>query len=188
MLCLESQLAEVGVRDGSAQLMVTLASVESLLDMTPEGRRVNVVKQVQAAEDVVIFPQGAPRLVFSSKGTQLANDGALRGRFSCQGQHNPLNVFPLLDDELRAEFTDGLEHHGLIILAWVFESVECCADLVINIPVAWRELIAKHIEDGEVDLVGAVCISRMDFGLAVSGIIKQEALIGFQGRNWSSSA
>src|SRR5262245_53320106 len=165
LFCLEPQLAEVGVRDGSAQLMVTLAPVERLLDIAPERRRVNVVQQVQAAEDVVIFPQGAPRLVFSRKGTQLAHDGALRGSLQGQRHQNPLNIFPLLDDKLRAEFTDGLEHHVLLILAWVSEAVEGFADLVINIPVAWRELIAKHIEDGEVDLVGAVCIRRMDFGL-----------------------
>src|SRR5262245_56757295 len=135
MLRLESQLAEVGVRDGSAQLMVTLAPVESLLDMAPERRRVNVSKQVQAAEDAVIFPQGAPRLVFASKGTQLAHDGALRGRLQGQRHHNPLNIFPLLDDELRAEFTDGLEHHGLIILDWVFGSVVGYGVLVIKIKV-----------------------------------------------------
>src|SRR5712691_514877 len=99
MLCLASQLAEVGVRNGSAQLMGTLAPVESLLDRAPEGRRVNGVKQGQAAGDVVIFPQRAPRLVFSSKGTQLANDGALRGRLQGQRHHNPLHILPLLDNE-----------------------------------------------------------------------------------------
>ena len=37
-----------------------------------------------------------------------------------------------------------------------------------------RKLITKQIQDGEIDGVRAVGIGRMDFGLDVTGVVKQD--------------
>ncbi len=79
--------------------------------------------------------------------------------FQRQGDHDALNVVPFLNDQSGVEFADGPEHHVLIILARMLESVEGLPHLVIDIPVAWCKLIAEDVENRKVDFVGPVGIS-----------------------------
>ena len=72
------------------------------------------------------------------------------------------------------QFADGLEQHGVVILARVLEAIQRGADRIVDIPVARRELIAEHAEDREIDRVGAVRIGGMHVGLDVGGIVEQE--------------
>ena len=85
-----------------------------------------------------------------------------------------MDVVPFLNDQLGVQFAHGLEHPIVIILPWVLEAVERFFDLVKNVPVAWRKLIAEDVENRKVDLVGAVGIRRMDFGLDIGRITKQD--------------
>lgn len=52
--------------------------------------------------------------------------------FQRQGDHDALNVVPFLNDQSGVEFADGPEHHVLIILARMLESVEGLPHLVID--------------------------------------------------------
>ena len=80
MFGFEAQPPEVGVGNGSAQLMVILNAVESALNVLAKGRRIDVIEQIQAANHVVIFPQGTPGFVFTGKGTEFAHDNMLGRR------------------------------------------------------------------------------------------------------------
>ena len=68
MFGLKPQFPEVGIGDSTAQLVVILTTVERPLDIAPKWRRVNVIEQIQAPQDMVIFPQGTPGFVFEGKG------------------------------------------------------------------------------------------------------------------------
>ena len=61
----EPQLAEIGVRDGAVQLVVILPAVQGPLDVLTQGWGVDVVQEVEAADDVVVFPEGTPGLVLA---------------------------------------------------------------------------------------------------------------------------
>jgi hypothetical protein len=56
----------------------------------------------------------------------------------------------------------------------VLEAVKRGANGIIEIPVAGCKLITEQVQDGEVDGVRTMSIGRMDFGLDVTGIIKQD--------------
>ena len=42
---------------------------------------------------------------------------------------------------------------------------------VANILIAWRELIAEHVQQCEVRLIGSVCVRRMNVGLNVRAVV-----------------
>src|SRR5262245_5973223 len=119
-------------------------------------------------------PKVADAVIEAGKGTELANDNVLGGRLQGQGHQNSLNVFPLLDDQVRVELPQESQHHRGIILAWMLESIERCAHFSKNISVAWRELIAEDVEERKIDRVGAVRIRRMNLGLDIGRIVEQE--------------
>ena len=77
----EAQFPEVGVGDGSAQLVVILATIERLLDVAAKQWGINIVKEIETADDMVILSQGASSFVFAGIGTELAHDNALGRRF-----------------------------------------------------------------------------------------------------------
>jgi len=169
----ESQLAEVGVRDGPVQLVVILPAVQGPLDVLTQRWGVDVLQEVEAADDVVVFPEGTPGLVLAGIRVELSHDDALGRRLEGQGDEDPLQVLPLLDDQMRVDLADGLEHQ-VRVLARVLEAVERGPDLVIEVPVPRRELIAKDVEEGEVDLVGAMGISRVHVRLNLGAVVEQE--------------
>jgi hypothetical protein len=47
----------------------------------------------------------------------------------------------------------------------MLEAIESLTDFRLNIAVPWSELIPEHMQQGKVDLVGAVGIRRMDLWL-----------------------
>ena len=108
---------------------------------------------------MVIFPQGTPRFVFESKSTELAHDDVLGGCFKGQGHHNPLDIVPLLHDQLGVELAAGFEHQVFVVLARMLEAIKRGANGIIEVPVAGCELIAKQMQDGEIDGVRTVGIS-----------------------------
>ena len=62
-------------------MMVILATVESLLNVAAKWRGIDVIEKIQATDNIVIFPQGAPSFVSSSKGVEFANDNGPAGAF-----------------------------------------------------------------------------------------------------------
>ena len=122
---------------------------------------------------MVIFPQGTPGFVFEGKSTEFAHDDVLGGRLEGQRHHNALNVIPFLSDQLGVELAAGFENHLVIVLARMLEAIKQGANGIIKVPVAGRKLIAEQVQNGEIDGVSAMGIGRMDFGLDVTGIVKQ---------------
>ena len=56
----------------------------------------------------------------------------------------------------------------------MLEPVEPGADAVIEVLVTRRELIAEEVQQGKVDLVGAVRIGRVHLGLQIRRIVEDE--------------
>ena len=49
---LEAQLSEIGIGNGAAELVVAFATIESLLDVAPQWRGVDVSQQIQTLDDL----------------------------------------------------------------------------------------------------------------------------------------
>lgn len=47
----------MSVGDGFAHSMVSLSSIQSFVHVAPKERRVDVVKEIETADDVLKFPQ-----------------------------------------------------------------------------------------------------------------------------------
>src|SRR5438445_754381 len=90
-----------------------------------------------------------------------------------QGDKNALHLLPLLHDQARVDFPNWLEQDSPV-LGRMLETIEGLLDFRLDIPVARRELIAKHMEEGKIDLVGAVRVRRMDVWVDVRSIVEQE--------------
>ena len=95
---LDAELAKAGEGDRSSQPVVVFTPVDRLLDVLPQGRGVNIVKQIEAAVNAVVFPEGAFRPIVASMGAQFADDGALRCLLQCQRDEDALALVPLPDD------------------------------------------------------------------------------------------
>jgi hypothetical protein len=61
----------------AAQLVVVFTSVHGLLHVLSQGRAINIVEQIKAAVNVVVFPKGALGPAVAGLGAQLANDRTL---------------------------------------------------------------------------------------------------------------
>ena len=61
--------------------MVAFSSIECSLDVLAQKWRVDKIEQIEAAHDIVVFPQRLARLVFSSIGVELVDDDTLRRGF-----------------------------------------------------------------------------------------------------------
>src|SRR5262249_10889580 len=93
-------------------------------------------------------------------------------RFAGERDEDPLHLVPFLDNEPRIDFPDGLEQH-VPILRRMLETIEGLGDLPLEIAVAWCELIPKHMQEGEIHLIGAVGVRRMDVWLDVGGVVEE---------------
>ena len=71
------------------------------------------------------------------------------------------------------EFPAGLEQH-VAVLPRMLEAVEGLADLRLDIAIARRELIAEDMQQGKIDLVGAMRIRRMHVRLDLGAVVEQE--------------
>lgn len=54
------------------------------------------------------------------------------------------------------------------------ESVKRAVDFIVQVLVTRRELVAKQVEQGEVDMIGSVRVSRMGGRFDTSGIVDQQ--------------
>ena len=61
--------------------MVAFAPIERSLDVLAQKWRVYKIEQIEAANDIVVFPQSLARLVFSSIGVEFVDDDTLRRGF-----------------------------------------------------------------------------------------------------------
>ena len=140
---LEPEFAEVGIGDGAAELVVILAAIQRALDVLTQGRGIDVVQQIQTANDMVIFLQGATGFVFAGIGIEFPHDNALGRGLEGQGDEDPQQIGPFLNDEAGVDFPDGLEQ-PLAIVAGMPKAIEGGPDGIIEIAVARCELIAKR--------------------------------------------
>ena len=163
MLGLEAKLTEIGKGDGLAQFVIALAAVQCQLDVLAQRRLVDKLEQIQAADDIVILPQGCSGLVFARISAELARDDALRGGLQRQRHHDPLNPIPIIDDEPFPELAHRFEEP--VIVARMLEAVERCRDRSRDVLVAWGKLIAKYVQDRKVDFIGAVRVGGMNVRL-----------------------
>ena len=83
-----------------------------------------------------------------------------------------LHLLPFLHNEARVDFPEGLAQH-VSILRRVLEAIEGLADFRLDIAVAWGELIAEHMQEGKIDLVGVVGIRRMDVWVDLHRVVEQ---------------
>ena len=104
---LEAELAEAGEGYRSSQLVVVFSPVDRFLDVLTQGRGVNIVKQIEAAVDAVVFPERPFRPVVAGMCAQFPNDGALRCLFQCQRDEDALALVPLPDDVVLANLPAG---------------------------------------------------------------------------------
>jgi hypothetical protein len=109
----EAQFAEIGEGDGPTELVIVLTAVQSVLDIAPERRFVDVVQQIQGTNDIIKLPQSAFGLVLTRKGTELADNDTLGGGFESQRKQDAQNIIPFIQDELGVDFTDGLNYLSL---------------------------------------------------------------------------
>src|SRR5712692_7503898 len=100
--------------------MVALATIQRALDMLAEGRRIDVLQSIQAADHVVILPQGAAGFVFAGVGIELPYKDRLGCSLEREGDEEPQQIGPCLDDEAGVEFPHGFEQH-LALLAWMLK-------------------------------------------------------------------
>jgi hypothetical protein len=89
--------------------------------------------------NAVIFPEGALCPVVAGMGAQLANKGALRGLFHCQGHKNPSALVPFPDDVILPNLPDGLQDR-IAVAARVIESSQGRADFIAEILVSRGKL------------------------------------------------
>ena len=74
----------------TAVVVFAAAAAVSQLDVAAQGRRIEVIEQIQAAQDMVVFPEGTSGFILTGIGTEFAHDNMLGGRFERQGHDNPL--------------------------------------------------------------------------------------------------
>lgn len=129
--------------------------------------------EIQTADDVVVFPESAFGFVLARKGAEFPDDDALRRRFEGQREHDALDILPFLENQVGVELADRLEKQ-VLILTGMFEAIQGGAHFLGQILVTWGELIAKQVENGKIDLVGAVGIGRMNGGVNVGRIIEKQ--------------
>ena len=98
--------------------MIILAAIQRTLDMLPQGRRIDVVQEIDAPDDVVIFPQGAPSFVFAGIGIEFPYDNALGRGLEGQGDKDPQQIGPFLNDEAGVDFPDRLSSPAPYWLGW----------------------------------------------------------------------
>ena len=64
------------------------------------------------------------------------------------------------------------------VVSVVFGVLEAdeAVDLFMQITIAWRKLITENAQEPEVDLVGAVSIGRVAFGLDIRGVVMEQVV------------
>ena len=65
---------------------------------------------------------------------------------------------------------DGFQDR-ITIAAWVMEAGKRGADFVADILISWGKLVAEHVQQREVYLIGAMCVRGMNLGLNVRAVV-----------------
>ncbi len=141
-----------------------------------EHRAVDVIQQVQAFNHVVVFPDGAFRFVFACVRAELPDDDPLSSRLPVERDHDTLEVFPFLDDEVFVDFPDGPQEPVLIVLRRVLKSVERCPDLLPDVLVPRSEPVAGDIQDGKVYGVDPVGVRRVNLRNYIGRVALEEVV------------
>jgi hypothetical protein len=174
MLGPDPEPAAVRVGDGTAQLVVGLAAVERLLDVAPQHRRVDVVEQVQGADDAVELPQRSPQTVLAPIGAQLPDDHALRCALERQGEQDALDVGLLREDQALADTAVRPDRPVLVAVRRMAEPEQSGLHLALDVAVARGESVPELMQQGEVDMVGAVGVGGVDRRQDIGGVVEQD--------------
>ena len=122
--------------------------------------------------NAVIFPEGALCPVVAGMGAQLADNGALRGLFHCQGHEDPSALVPFPDDVILPNLPDGLQDR-IAVAARVIESGQGRADFIAEILVSRGKLVAEHIQQREIHFIGAMGVRGMNLGLDIRAVVEE---------------
>ncbi len=80
MFRLEAELSKISVGNSSPQLIVALTPIQSALYVATEGQQVDEIEQVDATDDIVIFPKCPFGAIPAGIRTQLTDDHVLGRR------------------------------------------------------------------------------------------------------------
>lgn len=172
-----AQLPEVRVGDRLPQLVVVLAPVQRPLHVLPQRRRVHKLQEMETAEDAVELQQRPLGAILRPVGAQLPHNDALVRRLERQRGEEPQQVVPLADDQLDVQLARWSEQQPGVLLG-VLEAAQAGADLLLDLAVARGELVAEDVKQGEVQLVGAVGVGRVDRRLHCGGSISVNTTTG----------
>src|SRR5262249_39048736 len=157
--------------NGSAQLVVVFAPVQGFLDVLPQGRVINIVDQVKAAVNAIVFPKGALGSAIARLCVHLAHDRALGGFLQSQGHEDGLALIPFSDNKVLPDLPNGLDDR-VAVAAWMMEGDKRVTHFVIYILVAWsKPTAAKHMQQREVQVIGAVRVGGMNLRLNVRAVV-----------------
>src|SRR5712692_2539532 len=107
-------------------------------------------------------------------GTEFSDNDALRCGFEGQRNHNTTNVIPFVGDQVFFEFAHGMNGPVLRVLAGMLKATKGILHSVVEVPVTWGELIAEGIQNGEVNLIGAMRIGGVNGWENIGGVVVQD--------------
>jgi hypothetical protein len=154
--------------------VICLAAVERLLNALSQPDIVDERQNIERAAKIVQFPQGLLSLVLATIGAEHSYHVRLRYILLRDRRHDPLHVRPLLTDQVVVGFASWFDE----VVSVVFGVLEAdkAVDLLMQVTIAWSELITENAQEPEVDLVGAVRIGRMAFGLDIRGVVVEQVV------------
>ena len=153
--------------------MVTFAPIERTLDVLAQQWRVDKVEQVEAADDIVVFPKGLASLVFPSIGVEFVDDDTLSRGFQRQRDENSLQVIPFFHDQIGIEFAYWFQNDVAIMIG-VLEAIERRAKFLLDLFIARCELITEDMQQSKIHLVCPVSVSGMNLRVNVRGIVEEQ--------------
>src|SRR5581483_7315350 len=153
--------------------MVTFAPVERRLDVLAQEWRIDKIEQIEATDNIVVFPQRLACLVFSCVGVELVDNKTLRRRFECQRDEDALQVLPLFYNQIRIEFSDGFQK-DVAILRRMLKAIERRAQFLLDGFITRCELIPEDVQQRKIDLVGSMGVGGMYLWVNVRGIIEEQ--------------
>lgn len=109
--------------------------------MLPQGGRVDIVEQVKAAVNAVVFPQRALGPAMTGRRTEFSHQCTLLNVLPSEGYEDAAAFVPLADNVFHAYLANRLED-GVAVVLWMLEGNERRADFIANVLVTWRELVA----------------------------------------------
>ena len=165
--------------------------------MVSQRERIEIIEQIQAVDDAIIFFERSPCLVLSGVAMQLADDQMLCGGLQRQRDHQPLNIVPFGDDVVRSQFANGSDEPGFIVIGRGLEALQPALHLGVKIFVAWGKLVAKKMQQCEVEPIDPMNIGgvnpRLDSGAVVEQDVEDKMTFMFvsandtgidRGRDW----